>query len=742
MDKLRGAKIETKTLLRRRPLQTNESLFSLLIRLAKANHYDTYTILSGQILSAIREKNPVKDKLSCPYQPYTYEYIAIITKIEVFKLYIATAHRFAQIITPPNGTINKIRFSDSTSAPILSPGIASKQLRPARAAQFCPECLTAAPYHRLAWAHLAVSACLEHQCLLLTNCQSCGKKISVHDIIATQCGTCKSSLLEAEAQSVEGDEFGLICQYLIQSWLMSNHTPQDTAVMLPEQSPRVLYRVIDGLRQAIIALGDPMWPFLHKVDGMPLEITLGPEKQTLTPYESYCLYATAYKGLVNWPHGFYELLRAYKMQRLGDQPIHAGPKFDLGNLYTQWLQDYWQHPAFAFVQDAFEKYFATNYWLSSPVIRTGVYQRNLGAARELMTINIAEAARIMGITPHWIELLISAGRLTSYTTPNARHLKFVNKTEVLELRKQWSEYLTRSEAAVWLGVTEKMIIDMVKMELLQAEFQPPDGFPRWLFSKTSIVMLLESISKHIQDFFIQEKGERQLIGLTAAAQFVFVAGLNAVSILQQVVQGKLCAYKVHDGKLHLGSLLFARHDLVQLTENVRAENGWICREEARRLLGVKDGTLARWVKVGLITPCATYGHVQYFSTSTIRHFKSDYITCDEAAQILGISKLTVQKWARTGRLLTSCICGPDIDGSHAYLFNKERLLDWRSERLTFGEATQLLKISSATLHRWASEGEIEPLEDMGGKQRWFSRKAIVELREKKISANQVKLSFQ
>ncbi len=162
---------------------------------------------------------------------------------------------------------------------------------------------------------------------------------------------------------------------------------------------------------------------------------------------------------------------------------------------------------------------------------------------------------------------------------------------------------------------------------------------------------------------------------------------------------------------------------------MKAENDWIGREEARKLLGVKDGTLARWVKAGLLTTCATYAHVQYFHTSTIRQFTADYISSDEAAQILGIGKLAVQKWARTGRLATSCISGPDIDGTHAYLFNKEKLLHWRSERMTFGEASQLLEISGATLHRWVSERKIEPMEDMGGKQRWFSKEAALAMRE-------------
>ena len=69
----------------------------------------------------------------------------------------------------------------------------------------------------------------------------------------------------------------------------------------------------------------------------------------------------------------------------------------------------------------------------------------------------------MGVTPRWIELLIGAGRLTSYTTSDTSRLKFVNKTEVLELRNQWSEYVTRSETAVWLGLTEKMITAVIDL---------------------------------------------------------------------------------------------------------------------------------------------------------------------------------------------------------------------------------------------------------------------------------------
>ena len=57
------------------------------------------------------------------------------------------------------------------------------------------------------------------------------------------------------------------------------------------------------------------------------------------------------------------------------------------------------------------------------------------------------------------------------------------------------------------------------------------------------------------------------------------------------------------------------------------------------------------------------------------------------------------------------------------------LMQWRQERLTFGEAVKLLGVSKTTLHRWIEEKRVEPLADMGGKQRWFSKEVILLLQD-------------
>ncbi len=228
-----------------------------------------------------------------------------------------------------------------------------------------------------------------------------------------RCRKCKGNLAETEVLPL-GNDAGLAFQRIIQSWLMDNTTPSDATLRLLQEQPRVLYRVLDGLQWAIRMLAFAEWPYLHRIYGDP-RITILPTSKgqnTITSYESYRLYTTAFRGMMNWPEGFYEFLQAYRTQLQLNNPLNGGPKADLGNLYSQWLQDYWQHPAFECVHKAFEHYFIATYSLSSAVARTNLCQGNLGITEQLSGVSISEAARLLGTTPKMIDILLRTGRLT------------------------------------------------------------------------------------------------------------------------------------------------------------------------------------------------------------------------------------------------------------------------------------------------------------------------------------------
>ena len=270
-----------------------------------------------------------------------------------------------------------------------------------------------------------------------------------------------------------------------------------------------------------------------------------------------------------------------------------------------------------------------------------------------------------------------------------------------------------------------MILDLVEVGLLAAERNPSEGYPRWTFSKLSLISCVEQILRYIETYPGEDKRAASLVDLIAASRSLSVVGMNAASVLARVAEGNLHAYYPANRDLELRSLQFNYDDIQQCVNAIKSENEWMSREELVQLLQIKDCTLARWVHTGLIPTAITFGNAQYFDREMVKRFVADHITTEEAAEILEIGKLAVQKWVRQGRLSQVCVSGPHIDGHHAYLFNKEKLMQWRIERLTFGETVQLLGISKATLHRWVTEEKVKPIDNMGGKQRWFSRKAIL-----------------
>jgi excisionase family DNA binding protein len=492
---------------------------------------------------------------------------------------------------------------------------------------------------------------------------------------------------------------------------------------LPQQSPSALYRVLDGLR-IVTMFVEAGWDYIH---------TAGLDVSSAFPFQNshlrqisveqrYCLYSTAFKGLRNWPAGFYDFLDAYRDRE--NRKDARGVYAELGVLYASWIAQYWQHPAFQFVQDAFDAYLLTHRSLTHSVIRADRYRANPEFAQRFAYVTIAEAARLMGTTQKMIHRLIDSGRLTGYHAEDNPRYILLCRSDILELREHWSNALELTDTAQRSGISEEVVVDLVKAGLLIAEQCPAEGFKRWLFTQAAVEQCLETIRSHAH--LVSEQDNVQALGLATAARMLAGIGLNAAGVLRYVLQGILPAYYTGDEEdFSLQSLVFLACDIHRLGEHIKTERDWMGRDDVARYLGIKDTTLKRRVESGLIVPVAVVAGAQYFDRECIEEFVESYVTTDEAAEILGIKPLTVQSWARQGRL--PAVTGPDIDGGHAYCFEKQTLVMWRYERLTSGEAQALLNVSKATLHRWVTLGKLTPLQDMGGTQRWFARQDVVKL---------------
>lgn len=346
----------------RLPLLPGESLPSLLARLARENEYEPPSLLLG----LLREpEESLKIRLVCPMRASTFERIVSLSCISPYELYKATAHSFTQVLTPPESTFEYLELCNDAHLPLLSYKFAALHLRPDSKGQFCSLCLKENAYHQIIWLSNACSACLKHKILLDNTCPECREAVRIRDIIDRNCSKCRTDLSEALPNSVKHDAFGLFAQAAIQSWLTQCNNPLPTVYFLPKQTPRVLYRVLDKLKNAIQKVSKD-WPFLHRIDALEysLPLSIPPETRTLTPYESYCIYATAFKGIIDWPNGFNSFLTAYRDRNRknssNDDQHLGGVQEILGAIYKTCIYGIRREPSLQFVKDAIGRYLIEN----------------------------------------------------------------------------------------------------------------------------------------------------------------------------------------------------------------------------------------------------------------------------------------------------------------------------------------------------------------------------------------------
>lgn len=712
------------------PLVPGESLPSLLARLAKLNSYEPRRIL----FTLIRELGKVKDnrglekakysnKLGCPSQITLFECIGALTTNALHELYKATAHYFTPILTPPENEIEYLDLAHGLSVPLLSKGIAHRQVRPEKVSQFCPQCLKVAVYQRLVWLPFASAACLEHKCLLVNSCPKCGKQIGIQDIIEASCSRCKTNLKEVQTISLENDCFGLFTQSLIQSWLMEGISPTTTFYPLPQQMPRDLYRVIDGMRLSIRQVTQD-WPLLHHVNIQQSLFRLLPAPQagSLTPYQSYCLYATACKAIIDWPNGFYQFLTAYrnreKRSRYRNHPIENGIGDELGYLYLIWLNQSWKQPTLEFVQKAFNQYLIDNQISFPATKRLTRYKDTPQLIDNLCYVSQYEAAKLLGVTPRRLRFMTLSGQLKTYSERDKPWATLVKREDIMELRETWEQAIGLEEVMDWLGLSEWVIPRLVHVGLLAAQ-QLPTNRLDWKFSPLAVTECLERILWRAQRYTDGKNGDgEKMLSLNETSRFLRLKlpSGEIAFILQEVAEGRLRAYIPQHQKLLLGTLLFSRHDVETYIEAVKAEKGWIGRDEAARILEIGGDLVATWERVGLISPLVTETKSHYFERSVIEKFKSDLVRCIGASEILGVHPMTVLDLVRQGRI--EAISGPGIDGGKQYIFSRQSLLKWKSTRLPKKEVSQLLHISRKQIVDWVKQGKL-PLPEDEQQTPWF-----------------------
>lgn len=642
-------------LLRRGKLRSRESLPSFVLRLGQVNFYEPVTLMHGLCL-----QSTPRDRLDWPAQGETYERLFQLSWTDIYALHGATGHTFAAILTPLDRELLFLQLPDGGALPMLPRELASKQLRSAAATQFCPLCLKEASYHRITWMPVAVAACHRHKRLLLDRCPHCQGQVPVRALVEDhRCRRCGADLAQAPAPRIADDVLGLTSQRFIRWWLALAPKPHDRARYGPllQLNPRLLFFLLEGLVDSIRLLGSE-WSYMHSPSARPpLQPFLRGGRKP-TPSQSYRLHATAFKALVDWPQGFFDFLQAYTVR--ADVKAPGGVWEDLGRLYSKWLNGRWKHSDLRFVQHAFAHHLVRTYVPAPEKLYTSGTH-----APTVAFISPTRAARLLEVSRSSIQRLIGADLLIKYTYlyGEPRRYGFVRRDEVLTLRLAWEGGVPLAQAAQWLGLTRKIVLDLTRVGLLIADPSSTTlAREAWLFDKQDLDRCYCALITRAQG------PGRKYSSLAETARALAGRGLKVADILKLIAQGSLPCWKLRKAPA-LATLSFDIPDVERLLLQPGLDQEIISGEQAAQRLGISSSALVNWVKAKCLTARASYASEVYLDAQEVERFRANHMFSEDAASLLGLHPLDLELWHHEWGLEALKGMGPN--GRLRFLFRRE-----------------------------------------------------------------------
>jgi len=596
----------------------------------------------------------------------------------------------------PTKSITCAQGLDFASIPKL---YRTKHLRTESRAQFCPLCLAEAAYQRRAWQLKMVSACAQHQCLLVDLCPQCGRPITVADLITARCNTCQFSLADSPTVDLSCDKEGLQAQAILYYWAQAG---PHVRISLPTQPARELFTLLHCLRQAVATVDEDL-DGIHSFPevGKPFNWKARVAKATA---ENYIATATALQAMRDWPQGFFAFLDRFGQRDKGAHSLTVGSW--LGKLLDIDIRGHWQLSEYFFVRDALVEYVTRNW--PAPLVNKHVFFKE--SAIPLQTFKWmlnSEAAVALNVTERTAKLLVLGGLIGVKEGIEAQRNKFLVRDDVMALKYRWGKAIPLTDAAAWLGVSQSIVIDMVALGLLVAVRRPGEnGSSSWQISRETI----EDLLAKLHSLSLSQNQNNARVDLAKAAQILAVHGYNAASIVQAVLNKSLRGYCSLSQPL--GEMSLYKSSITKLVDKARDNRKWLSRQQVAGIMRVKPEVIDLWANSGLLDPVSRTKKGTFFRAQDVEIFKVDYVLTSEAMRLVGVGTLTIQKWTRAGRIKP--VSGPGVDDRGVYLFRKRDLERLKQEnRLSLPQLARHWDVSPEQLRVWIQNGQLKPFSGPG-----------------------------
>ena len=535
----------------------DEAFTSWLWRLAHRNYIASPKGLLPSFLSLGHTRTW---KTHEPREPAMFRALAALTNTSVETIHAHTLHRFAHLLTAPE-----------EQAPVLDyqtdPPLTLAPVRPNRdffrlGFAWCPACLGEARYVRLHWHVPLVVGCVRHSCWLLEACPTCNAPIGETEMLRGRCTGCRFVLEQAPLVSIPADDLLLRLQREILCWL---YQPERSQFALANRPVGVLLRVLYGLRFSTQRAGSD-WDFQYVPVGVPAPQLDILKQRSLTVFERGCLYATAFRGLLDWPHGFYTFLEAYRTRPAAREK--TGLRSEFGTLYISWLQHLWKHPAFDFIQQAFNAYLLKHIPVHQIVksLRIRDYPELL---EQVDYLDLKGAVKYLGSSNFSVYRLVEEGHLTVTRFPADPAGIWFDRHELGILKTDWQQHIPFPTVARQLGVSKRLAGELLNARMLQRVSLQYGLKQQGIFVHQDS---LDGLLRGLRTFTTIRSSPENAVPLLTVCIRNGIWGVDLPYILNRILVGKFPAYHPDDSLLPLTALWFMPHEVAALAQTVRADS--------------------------------------------------------------------------------------------------------------------------------------------------------------------------
>lgn len=236
-----------------------------------------------------------------------------------------------------------------------------------------------------------------------------------------------------------------------------------------------------------------------------------------------------------------------------------------------------------------------------------------------------------------------------------------------------------------------------------------------------------------------------LLTIDIARQQVPYYKLSMARLLDAVIRGVLPAYRLpavagedtasRDGGLgSIGDLLFKPDDVRAFVAAEPLPEGreLLSRGLVRQVLKCNHSALITFEATGLLVPVEqdpeTPKSLWRYDSRDVEVFRERYIGTAEAAKILGCTPSTLHDLAAAGNILCDCVAYAPDGRYDRWLFDRNALKDWVTDRITVQDAAGILGVHPESVRSRAREGRLTRASNLR-----FSRHEVTEWRDDRIS---------